>query len=47
VSSAHHIAVLPRGGIGREVMEAAGALLGALEPGIGVQFRMEWLPAGA
>ena len=47
MSSAYHIAVLPGDGIGREVMEAAGALLGALEPCIGVQFRMEWLPAGA
>lgn len=47
MSSTYHIAVLPGDGIGREVMEAAGALLGALEPCIGVQFRMEWLPAGA
>ncbi len=47
MKSSYHIAVLPGDGIGNEVMAAAASLLGALAPRIGVQFALDYQPAGA
>ncbi|MEP6825299.1 MAG: isocitrate/isopropylmalate dehydrogenase family protein [Ramlibacter sp.] len=47
MNSTYQIAVLPGDGIGNEVMQAAAALLEALEPRIGVRFALQWHKAGA
>jgi 3-isopropylmalate dehydrogenase len=47
MKSSYHIAVLPGDGIGNEVMQAAGIMLGAVESRIGVKFSLDYQKAGA
>jgi 3-isopropylmalate dehydrogenase len=47
MNSNYHIAVLPGDGIGREVMKAAEHVIGAVSQKIGVDFRLDYQPAGA
>jgi 3-isopropylmalate dehydrogenase len=46
-SNAFHLAMMPGEGIGIEVMEAATAVLGAVEDRFGLSFRREPIPGGA
>jgi 3-isopropylmalate dehydrogenase len=46
-SNAFHIAAMPGEGIGLEVMEAAQAVLEAVEARFGIAFRSETIPGGA
>jgi 3-isopropylmalate dehydrogenase len=46
-SNSFHLAVMPGEGIGIEVMEAASAVLAAVEDRFGLSFRNETIPGGA
>lgn len=46
-SNSFHLAVMPGEGIGLEVMEAASAVLTAVEDRFGLSFRSETIPGGA
>ena len=46
-SNVFHVVQMPGDGIGIEVMQAAGAVLAAVEARYGLGFRYETVPGGA